>query len=365
MNLKLLARWALGLALLAVVFVLGDVREITRLRVLWGFVAGMFLATLCFVLLHTLRWKRIVDALSKKEVGNYLTFYQWMLHSYALGYIMPKDVSLLTVRTYYLRQHHHLPLSASLFSVTLDRLLDLLVFGTVIVPSFLFAAKLLSATQAVVLTAVLIAGLLAAARWKGKETFGLMIRCYEWILKIPVLRRRMPGVQDTSGWAEALGERGFYSLVAWTLGAFLFLVFRFFFTAMALEVPLLFLQALFLVPIIQISGLINITPAALGVLELGSWAALLLVGLPRDEILRFVLGQRVLLTVVLLSLFLLHQLLILGKGRGGRTGGAASSRSADSNRRGGGLDKGEPPVVVSDRGRIPPSAVRRGSGTHG
>jgi len=95
------------------------------------------------------------------------------------------------------------------------------------------------------------------------------------------------------------------------------IVLRFFLTGMALGVPVSLAQSLFLVPVIQVSGLVNITPASLGVLELGSWGALLLIDLPRDQILRFVLGQRVLLTVVLLSLILLNQLFTLWKGNRG------------------------------------------------
>jgi len=317
MKWKVWGKWVLGLGLLTVVFFLGDVRELTHLRVLWTVVFGMFLTTLGFVLLHTLRWKRIVDALSEKPTGGFLPFYQWMLHSYTLGYVMPKDVSLLSVRTYFLKQHQSLSLSAALFSVTLDRLLDFLVFFVVIAPSFLFVTRILSPIQSLLLMGILLAGLLVMARWKGGVTFQVLVGLYHLILKLPVLRTRMAVAEETSLWREALEKQGLFSMVSWSIGTFLLIVLRFFLTGMALGVPVSLAQSLFLVPVIQVSGLVNITPASLGVLELGSWGALLLIDLPRDQILRFVLGQRVLLTVVLLSLILLNQLFTLWKGNRG------------------------------------------------
>lgn len=109
----------------------------------------------------------------------------------------------------------------------------------------------------------------------------------------------------------SLRRGSFYSAVVWTVVAYLLLVLRFFFTGLALNVNLSILQSLFILPVIQMSGLVNITPASLGVLELGSWGALLLIEVPKDQILRFVLGQRILLTAVMLCLLLLNQFLFL------------------------------------------------------
>jgi uncharacterized membrane protein YbhN (UPF0104 family) len=116
-------------------------------------------------------------------------------------------------------------------------------------------------------------------------------------------------------WECTLGTSGFFSVSLWTVGAYLLLVSRLFFTGQALHVDLTLLQCLFIIPVIQISGLIGITPANLGFLELGSWGALLLVNVPKDQILQFVLGQRILLTAVMLFLILSNHLLFLLRGR--------------------------------------------------
>jgi uncharacterized membrane protein YbhN (UPF0104 family) len=314
MKWKTSVRWILALALFASVFVLGDVRELVHLRLNWIYVIGILFSTLAFILVHTLRWKKIVNALSQREEVGFLPLYKWMIHSYTLGYIMPKDVSLLSVRTYYLKQHQNLPLSLSLFSVSLDRLLDIVVFLFVILPSLLFVTKILSGGASLLLMVLLLGGLLVLTRWRGKESFGFLVWFYRKIVSLPLIRKRMGGESDRSRWENpSLGDEVFFSVMAWTVWAFLLLVSRFFLTGQSLDVNLSFLQCLFVIPVIQISGIINITPGSLGVLELGSWGALVLVDVPKEQILRFVVGQRVLLTASLLALILLNNLFFLLK----------------------------------------------------
>jgi len=147
-----------------------------------------------------------------------------MLHSYTLGYVMPKDVSLLSVRTYFLKHHQSLSLSAALFSVTLDRLLDFLVFFVVIAPHSLRYPD--SFTDPIASPhGILLAGLLVMARWKGGVTFQVLVGLYHLILKLPVLRTRMAVAEETSLWREALEKQGLFSMVSWSIGTFLLIVF--------------------------------------------------------------------------------------------------------------------------------------------
>ena len=306
-----LGKWILALGLFATIFLLGDVRQLLHLQVAWIFVLGILFSTFTFILLHTLRWKKIVDAIFKKQGTGFLPFYKWMIHSYTLGYIMPKDVSLLSVRTYYLKQYENLPLSASLFSVTLDRLLDIVIFLVAAIPSLLFIMKILSPVASLVLMVISIGALLLIIRWKGEGAFRLLLHAYRKILTIPFIKNRMKVEKSETQVDYSLGRDTFFTVSTWTVGAYLLLILRFFFTGMALNVNLSLLQSLFILPVIQVSGLVNITPGSLGVLELGSWGALLLIGVPKDQILRFVLGQRILLTAVMLFLILLNHLLFL------------------------------------------------------
>jgi uncharacterized protein (TIRG00374 family) len=315
MNWKSVGKWILALVLFALVFILGDVRELLHLRVAWIFALGILFSTFTFILLHALRWKKIVDAISEKRGTSFFPYYQWMIHSYTLSYVMPRDLSLLSVRTYYLKQYQNLSLSASLFSVTLDRLLDFVIFFAVVIPSFLFIIKILSPVPSLILIGISIGALLLIIRWKREDTFRSLIHVYQKILALPFIKNLMKMEKSETEVDYSIGRDTFFTVSTWTVGAYLLLVLRFFFTGMALNVNVSLLQSLFILPVIQVSGLINITPGGLGVLELGSWGALLLIDVPKDQILRFVLGQRVLLTAVMLLLILSNHLLFLLKGR--------------------------------------------------
>jgi uncharacterized protein (TIRG00374 family) len=315
MRWRTVGKWILALGLLAVVFFLGDVRELLHLHVAWIFVFGMFLSTFAFILLHTLRWKKIVDAISGKKGENLFSFYKWVIHSYVLGYIMPIDVSLIGVRTYYLTQYKHLSLPASLFSVTLDRLLDVLIFFVVLIPSIFYIRRILPSSEAMILMGIWVGGFFFVTRWKEAQTFWFLTHLYRKILDLPIIRSRMRGKGNEVRWEYPFKRGGFSALLAWSAAKYLLLVLRFYFTGMALNVNLSFLQSLFVIPVIQCSALISITPGSLGVLELGSWGALFLIAVPKDQILRFVLGQRVLLTFVLLLLILFNHLFFLLKNR--------------------------------------------------
>jgi uncharacterized membrane protein YbhN (UPF0104 family) len=197
----------------------------------------------------------------------------------------------------------------------MDRLLDIVVFLVVVIPCLLFVTRILSPAISFVMMTLSVGALLLTLRWKGEGTFQVLIRFYRKILTLPVIRNRMRAGKSEIPGEYSLGQNGFYTVVFWSVGTYLLLVLRFFFTGLALGVDLSLLQSLFVIPVIQISGLVNITPGSLGVLELGSWGALLLIDVPKDQILRFVIGQRVLLTVVLLLLILLNHLFFFLRGR--------------------------------------------------
>jgi glycosyltransferase 2 family protein len=322
MKWKVAIKWVLGLGIFALVFVLGDVGSLARLRVTWTYVLGILASTLAFIFVHTVRWKKIVDAVSHAKRLRFVPYWRWMVHSYTLGYIIPRDISLLSVRTYFLTQHEKLSLSASLFSVTLDRFLDMALFLIVVLPSFLFVTKGSSGAQCVALMAVFLAAFLLVIRWKGEETFRLLMGMYKRVLTLPIIRKRVPAPADGARAEDSLGKVRFLPICLWTVLAYLLLVSRLFFTSRSLDVNLTFVQSLFIIPIIQIAGLVSVTPAGLGVLELGSWGALTLLHVPKEQILQFVVGQRILLTAVMLSVIVLNYIffLITAKAKGDEVG---------------------------------------------
>lgn len=299
-------KWVLSFLLLALIFFLSDVRELPRLSIRWGFVPGIFFATIGFILFHTIRWKIIVESISKSREKSLLTFWNWMIHSYTLSYLMPRDFSLIGVRAYYLKQFHHLSLPLSLFSVTLDRFIDGIIFLYVIFPSLLFIFKILSPFQSFLYLVVLAVLGALILKLKGKEMIHLLIRIYHKIINMEFIKKWIKINFYSKSVAFSLDGERLYSLIVWSLLGYILLVLRLFFTGEAMGIDITLWQSFFILPIIQISGLINLTPANLGILEISSWGALLLIGIPREQILSFIIGQRILLTSVMFFIILLN-----------------------------------------------------------
>lgn len=320
--LKILLQWGLGLLLLLLLlFVLGDVRQLTHLpEVHWGFVIVLFFCTVGFTLAHNFRWKEVVENLSAQRGSDFFALYRALVNSYAIGKIIPLDVSLLGVRSYYLARFQNMPISRAVFSVLLDRFLDVVLLFMMALPSFLLITRTASATGSVVILILLLIGQGLILFWKKGETFQFLLSFYRtfivrWFSKVPFLGTRMKeGMQD-------VGEGAHFSLssvfrtMGWNYVKYIFLCLRFYVTGQALGIEFPMFKSFFFIPFVQLTGLINITPGGLGVVEMGTYGALFLMGVPQPQILVFVVGQRILLVLVFLSLFVLNRLFCLIRSR--------------------------------------------------
>jgi len=322
---KILIHWGLGVLLILLLFYFGDVSRLVRLPdVRWNAVLLVFLCNVGFTLAHNFRWKEIVDNLSGQERSDFFSLYRCLIDSYAIGKIIPMDVSLLGLRSYYLKRQK-MPVSIAVFSVLLDRFLDLLLFLMMAVPSFFLITGAATAIQStlILLFLLFLQGIVVA--WKKGETVHFLFYLYhhflvQWLLKIPFLRIRL---EEGGGLEEGahfhLGSA--IQIMGWNYVKYLFLSLRFFFTGLALGIQLPLVKSFFFLPFVQLSGLINITPGGLGVVELGTYGALYLMGVPNAQIVLFVVGQRILLFSIFLGLFVLTRLLYFIQARWRRFGG--------------------------------------------
>ena len=320
LRLKMLGTWGLGLVLVLLLFIVGDVSHLARLPDLrWESVFFVFLFNLGFTVAHNFRWKKIVEHLSSGG-GSFLSFFHSLVNSYAIGKIIPIDVSLVGVRSYYLTRSQKMSISMALFSVLLDRFMDMLMFLTMALPSFLLITKSATAIQSLSILILLVVGQGLLILWKKGETLRYFVSAYRTLVvhgfsKIPILRSRvkdgMEGLEEDYRFSLA----SVVQIMGWNFVKYLFMSLRFYFTGMALGVPLPWLQSFFFLPFVQLSGLVNVTPAGLGVVELGTYGALFLMGIPKPAILVFVFGQRILLSATFLALFALDHFfrLILGR----------------------------------------------------
>jgi uncharacterized protein (TIRG00374 family) len=319
--LKILLQWALALLLVVLLFLWGDVSQLFRSPdIQWGGVLLVFLSNVGFTLAHNFRWKEIVKNLSIPKGGNFFSLYRSLIDSYAIGKIIPMDVSLLGLRTYYLNRFEKMEVSLAVFSVLLDRLLDLILFLTVALPSFFLITGMASINQSFLILTLLIIIHGVIIFLKKGETLHFFSKIYRtvlmgWFSKIPFVRSRWSEAAEVEWKEHDFRLDSVIRITGWNYVKYIFLCLRFYFTGLALGVRLPLLQSFFFLPFVQLSGLINITPGGLGVVELGTYGALHLMGISQSQTLLFVIGQRILQFFIFIVLFVLNRLFYLMQSR--------------------------------------------------
>lgn len=304
----------LAILLLGVLAYFGDVSSLIHLpEIKWGFFILIFLCTLFFTLSHNFRWKGIVDHLSDGKGESFFSLYRYLLNGYAFGMVIPLDVSLAGLRSYYLKRSQKLTMSLAIFSVFLDRFLDVIILITMATPSFLFITGVASTKLSMGIVFVSLVGLLGAGYWKKGETFSFLLKGYRIGLllvfsRLPVLRKWIPLQGEGIEAACHFDSSSVYLIMGWNFIKYFFLTLRFYFTGQALGVVFSPIQAFFFIPFIQLSGFVNLTPGGLGVVEAGTYGALVLMGIPKSQILLFVFGQRVLFMATFFLLFMINHL---------------------------------------------------------
>jgi uncharacterized protein (TIRG00374 family) len=175
--------------------------------------------------------------------------------------------------------------------------------------------KVANAIEALSLLGVILAAIFLFILWKKGEGLDALMRIYrsgmEWLMRLPVLGKWI-GEKWKDG-SEQTSFRGgsIHEWMGWSLLKYFLLVLRFYFTGQAFGVEFSFLQGFFFIPFIQLVSMFNLTPGGLGLVEMGSYGALMVMGVPESKIMVFVIGQRVLASFFTIGLALINHLVFI------------------------------------------------------
>lgn len=311
-----LLHWAVALLIISVVFYFGDSSEIMKApKIDWWFIAMVFVSSIGFTLAHNIRWMTIVNVVDPEENGqkrSFLQFYQWLLNSYAVGILLPSDVSLAGMRTLYMNRHGNTVAPVALFSVLLDRFFDLVVFLMLVIPCLLVIIKTKMEVEVLVVLGCIVFAFLLFVFIKKFEAINLLMKFYgagiKMVSRLPVLKRRIGSRFAVPTDVPPFSAKTVCQLLGWSFLKYFFLTVRFYFIGRALGVNFSILQGFFYLPIVLAGGLVNITPGGLGVVEASSYGALMLMGIPDSKNMLFIVGQRVILSCIVVSLALFGNL---------------------------------------------------------
>lgn len=199
---RAIGQWGLIAVFISILLYFGDVSELIRMPTIhWPFILLVFLSTVSFTLIHNLRWTAIVKGIASTSVDpkiNFFQFYRWLLNSYAIGTMIPNDVSLAGVRTFYMNRTQILSLPIALFSVLLDRFFDFIVFFALVIPSALFMTKVANGMEVLFFLGCILAMIFLFIFWKKGEGLDSLMRIYrsgmDWLSKLPIIGKRIGGM---------------------------------------------------------------------------------------------------------------------------------------------------------------------------
>jgi len=326
-------QWLLALFLLVIGVYYWGLSDVIKISVVSRPAIGLvFFFTACFTFIHNIRWLKVLKSLLS-ELPNkrldFLHFYQWLMNSYAVGLFVPSDVSLVGVRIFFMKQYKEVKTSTALLSVFLDRLFDVVVLLVIIISTFLM---LLGKNKpGMLIIPVGIVGMVFGLfLWKNNEILPYLIvlysRAINLVLRLPILKRWKR--TDPAAVLEyiPIKKNTLCSVLAWSFIKYIFIALRFYAVGVVFGITFTFFDVFFAASLVQLAGFINVTPGGLGVIEMGSYGALKIIGASHPEAVAFAVGQRILVSLIIVAITLAINLAMIARSGILKSGLFAESR---------------------------------------
>ena len=90
--------------------------------------------------------------------------------------------------------------------------------------------------------------------------------------------------------------------MAWSFLKYIFIALRFYAIGLVFGITFTLFDVFFAASLVQLAGFINVTPGGLGIIEMGSYGALKIIGASHPEAVAFAVGQRILVSFIILAL---------------------------------------------------------------
>ena len=264
-----------------------------------------FLGIICSWLiscLTSLRWMIISDSLAGRKVADFDEFLYTNLISRATGFITAKTIGELGVKGYWLKKTKSLSIKTTSHSILLDKLYDSMISGIFLLVVLPFWIGLLEREPIINFTLALILALLLIGSRFGAGINQLLSTVWNFALSAGSKRFFSKYHPETILASRVIPTPGFQYLFLITMVKFLLVVGRIICAALFVGAAIDWQLLILATPLGQAVALISITPGGLGILEAGWYGILVSSGVSSSDIIGFLIGQRIMLIVGLISL---------------------------------------------------------------
>lgn len=287
---------------------------------------SLFISLLLTILLTafiSIRWSLIANGLAGYKALSQLESFFYVLAGRTVGFVLPKDLSDMAVRTLFLARRNQVPVLISTSSLILDKMLDLIVSLVFLLPALLFVFQLATIPEALLLLVTLSAAVFLLLRFGSNLVLGLFFYGYNLLAGVVfrVLRREFKRAT-----APAIASSTFSLGYLASLAKQICIGLRAYFFGQAVGISLSPLVFLFAASITQMSYVVSVTPDGLGIYD-GAWYAVINALTSGEQpIDSFLILQRVFTIVVIGGLTLLTFGVVSWRKREKDKAGVESSR---------------------------------------
>lgn len=261
--------------------------------------------TLLLLLVSAWKWKLVLQEVDPNSTYPLFALFKVVLFGLLLGLVVSMEVGSATSRIAYLNRGGRTPIKTATFSVFLDRWFDVLALATLAGPSVLFLVGLIDPFVCLVLMLVPVGLLLTMAFISPRSTVFMFVWAFTSSSQFwsRLFRKRNTEASNVPALDFDTNRARLVQIIGLSYTRVVILGFRSWVVMMAVGIELSSIKTLLLVPAVQLTLMVPLTPGGLGLYEAGWYGVLLLHGATTGDSLAFVVLQRVLSTVSLLALF--------------------------------------------------------------
>jgi uncharacterized protein (TIRG00374 family) len=305
--------YLLGFSILGLILYFGG-RQSIELAVtpIPSFLLLSFLSELAIFITTSIRWRYLINQMAGgKVVVNLFHCFTCLVCGRFLGHYVSQLGGDL-VRPGLLRYVGGVPIKNSLSAILLERVFDLILIVTMLIPCTLYLFGFLTGLETSMIIALIIILILFVVIRNTEWFINLVIltlkNLYTFFTKILPFRsfKKDSYMQQISGIRSMLllKPRALLNTAALTMLRHILMVVRIYFLTLALELTIPAPILIVGLPITHLSLIFAFTPGAVGFLEAGWYAVLAVAQVPEIERSAFLLAQRVFLSVFIGVIFL-------------------------------------------------------------
>lgn len=264
--------------------------------------AGLFFLSTAFNFYITaLKWRTVTEAVTGGDSLSGKYFFYTSL-SILVSQFLPPQVAMISVRSLAMRFHERINLLKGVASTVFDHMYDLMITLSLLLPALLVLTQLIEPTSGLILCVLMLAIAAVLAISCGRYIVPFIIQITRHVPILGSTFSRLPESQEQLRENILLQPRFAARLFLLSLIRYGNLMLRAYVVALAVGLDIPFWKILLAIPVVQLTVIISVTPASIGISEWGLVGVLCGFGVDSADAVLYALFRRILVVAAVLAI---------------------------------------------------------------